>query len=265
MFAEERRRLIADHIQRSGRVTVRDLAVEFDVTTETVRRDLAALEDLGLCRRVHGGAVPADQPSIHESGVDERSVERLDEKRRIAVAAAREVPRVASLVLDGGSTTEALAHALADANRTGGAGRRLTVATNSIGVVLAMHDAPGIEVQVLPGLVRALTRTAVGAVTVDAISRLRADLTFLGANGVDAQHGLSTPDQSEASTKAALVRAGRRTVVLADGSKLGKDSFVRFAALDEIDLLITNEPGPRAVDPELARALDEADVEVVLA
>ncbi|GAA2004656.1 DeoR/GlpR family DNA-binding transcription regulator [Brevibacterium samyangense] len=262
MFAEERRRRIADLVHRSGRVTVRDLAEEFDVTTETVRRDLATLEELGLCRRVHGGAVPADRPSIHEAGVEERRIEQLDEKRRIASAAVHEVPTVASLVIDGGTSTEALAHALADANRTGGAGRRLIVATNSLGVVLAMHDAPGIEVHVLPGLVRPITRTAVGAVTVEAIERLSADITFLGVNGIDPEHGFSTPDHAEASTKAALARAGRRTVVLADSTKLGTDSFVRFAPLEAADTLITTAPGP---EPVLAAALEDADVEVLLA
>jgi DeoR family fructose operon transcriptional repressor len=114
---------------------------------------------------------------------------------------------------------------------------------------------------VLGGRVRGITQTAVGDATVRALRDLRLDVVFLGTNGISAGHGFSTPDEAEAATKRAMVRAAQRVIVLADSSKLDREHLVRFAALDDVDVLVTDTEA----DPGIVAELEKADIEVVLA
>lgn len=264
MFAEERQRLVAARVAEAGRVSVTELAERFAVTTETVRRDLATLEQAGVLRRVHGGAVPADNASTTETTLSERLVQHLPEKRLIAEAAADLIAtsRPGSILLDAGSSTEALVDVLlgqASTNRRND-GEQLVI-TNALPLADKIAGAPGHAVHLLGGRIRGLTRAAVGQETVDAVERLRPDLAFIGTNGVHAAFGLSTPDSEEAAVKAAFVRSARRVVVLADASKLGVETLVQFARLDQIDAIVTNADP----EPDLAAALEKAGVEVVKA
>jgi len=231
------------------------VAEEFGVTMETVRRDLAALERAGMLRRVHGGAVPAGVLTLVETGLGERHGTRTEQKRKIAAAALDLLPGLdGSLVLDGGSTTAALADALPT-------DRRLYVATNSVPIATRLSASPGVTLHVLGGRVRGITQTAVGDSTVRALADLRLDVAFLGTNGISAAHGFSTPDEAEAATKRAMVRAAQRSVVLADSSKLGREHLVRFAALEDVDVLVTDAEA----DPAVVAELEQAGIDVVVA
>lgn len=267
MFAEERQQKIAELVAGTGRVSVTLLAERFRITTETVRRDLAALESTGTVRRVHGGAVSADRFSTTEESINERTIQRPDQKVRIAQAALALIPQATSgsILLDAGSTTEALADLLA--RRTAvepsatGPGAELVVITHAVPIAAKLSSAPGVALQILGGRVRGLTQAAVGQVTVEAAQRLRPDVAFIGTNGIHASFGLSTPDPEEAAVKAAFVHSAHRIVVLADSSKLDVETLVQFASLKDLDTLITDsEPSP-----ELAAALTEAGVDVVIA
>ncbi len=264
MFAEERQQLIVGLVAASGRASVTDLAERFNITTETVRRDLAALEAAGTVRRVHGGAVAPDRFSTTEQSVLDRTVQRQPEKKRIAEAALALIPRglAGSILIDAGTTTEDLADLLA-ARRAGSGSDDvdLVVITNALPIAAKLSGEAGVDLHLLGGKVRGLTQAAVGPNTVDAARRLRPDIAFIGANGIDAAFGLSTPDPEEAAVKAAFVQSARRIVVLADSSKLGAETLVQFAALKDLDTLITDA----APGPELAAALADAGVEVVLA
>ena len=268
MFAEERQQKIAELVTGNGRVSVTLLAERFRITTETVRRDLAALETAGTVRRVHGGAVAADRFSTTEESINERAVQRPDQKMRIAQAALALIPDASpgSVLIDAGSTTEALAELL---SRRAGVepsvpaepGTELVVITHAIPIAGKLSTTPGIALQILGGRVRGLTQAAVGQATVEAARRIRPDIAFIGTNGIHASFGLSTPDPEEAAVKAAFVHSARRIVVLADSSKLDAETLVQFASLKDLDTLITDkEPGP-----ELAAALKEAGVDVVIA
>jgi DeoR family fructose operon transcriptional repressor len=264
MFAEERQRLVAARVAEAGRVSVTELAERFAVTTETVRRDLAALEQTGVLRRVHGGAVPADVLSTTETTLSERLVQHLPEKRLIAEAAAELIAtsRPGSILLDAGSSTEALVDVLLGQAASGRRnGTEQLVITNALPIADKLAGSPGHAVQLLGGRIRGLTRAAVGQETVDAVERLRPDLAVVGTNGVHAVFGLSTPDSEEAAVKAAFVRSARRVVVLADASKLGIEALVQFARLDQIDAIVTNADP----EPDLAAALEKAGVEAVKA
>ncbi|KAA1428828.1 DeoR/GlpR family DNA-binding transcription regulator [Nocardioides antri] len=255
MYAEERQQAMARAVAARGRLSVAELASEYDVTTETVRRDLSALEALGLVRRVHGGAVPASALTSLEYGLAERDAARPAEKEAIARTALELLPPAGgSILLDAGSTTARLAEALPR-------DRRLVVFTHSVPVAARLVVNPAVELHLLPGTVRPATQAAVGPETVAALGQLRVDLAFVGTNGVTVGHGFSTPDATEAATKRAIVGAARHVVVLADATKVGVETTVRFAATDEVDVLVTDSE----IDGSQRKELVSAGVEVVVA
>lgn len=255
MYAEERQQSIAREVAAEGRLSVVEIAERYDVTTETVRRDLTALEQLGLVRRVHGGAVPAAALTTLETAVGERDVANTAAKERIVRAALAELPPAgASVLLDAGTTTARLAAMLPTSHR-------LVVYTHAVPVAARLATNPAVELHLLPGRVRTATQAAVGAATVGAVGLLRVDVAFMGANGISLGHGLSTPDAEEAATKRAFVLAAERVVVLADASKVGVEAAVRFADLHQVDLIVTDD----AVDAEERSALEAAGPEVVVA
>lgn len=262
MYALERHDSITDLLRADGRVVVSDLAERFDVTTETIRRDLDVLEQAGRLQRVHGGAVPAGHSSVTELSLAERQTQGTPAKTAIARAAARLVPPtfVGSVALDAGTTTAAVAAELAGWTPAT-AGTTLTVITNSVPIAALLQHSEHIDLRLLGGRVRGLTSAAVGTVTVEQIAALRPDIAFLGVNGLSAGFGASTPDELEAAVKTAFVRAARRAVGVLDASKFGAEALTRFARLDELDTVITDQEPPA----DLAGALRDAEVEVLVA
>lgn len=254
MYAEERQQAIAALVAREGRLSVAALAAKFGVTTETVRRDLSVLDRAGLVRRVHGGVVRASALRVLEQAVTDRDRANAEEKVRIATVALRMVPEQGSVLLDAGTTTSRLAGLLPlDA--------RLDVVTHAVPIAARLAGHPAIELHLLPGRVRTTTQAAVGEDTVEAISRLRTDLAFVGTNGVSVAHGLSTPDRNEAAVKRAIITAARKVVVLADADKLGLELLVSFGDLADVDVLVTDA----RASLEDVRALEAAGVDVVVA
>ncbi|KQM25858.1 MULTISPECIES: DeoR/GlpR family DNA-binding transcription regulator [unclassified Frigoribacterium] len=262
MYATERHESIAEALRSAGRVSVSDLALRLDVTAETVRRDLDALEQAGLLQRVHGGAVAAGRSSVSELSLSERETRHSPEKTSVAQAAAHLVPPTftGSIALDAGTTTAAVAAELARWTPAT-PGTVLTVITNAVPIAALLQHSPHVDLHLLGGRVRGLTSAAVGTSTVEQIQALRPDIVFVGANGVSAGFGLSTPDEFEGAVKSAYVRAGRRVVAVVDQTKHGEEALVRFARLAEIDTVVTDAPPA----PDLGEALELADVEVIVA
>jgi len=261
MYAMERQQQIERLLLDEGRVSVIELARRFEVTTETVRRDLDQLERTGALRRVHGGAVTRDRDSLAEPTLAERSHRRSEAKAAIARRALEVIGDRfhGSVYLDAGTTTHAIAAQLAE--RLIVTGGSIDIVTHAMTLAHTLAGASDADLTVIGGRVRTATAAAVGADTVRAVERLRPDIAFLGTNGISASFGLSTPDPDEAAVKSAIVRAARRVVVVADADKLGSELLVSFAPLDAIDVLVTDaEP-----DAELSRALSDAEVEVWLA
>ncbi|WP_068275928.1 DeoR/GlpR family DNA-binding transcription regulator [Aldersonia kunmingensis] len=254
MYAEERQQAIAALIAQRGRMAVTQLSDLYGVTTETVRRDFAVLEKAGLIRRVHGGAIPANALTI-ELGTAEREQSRTAEKDRIGKAALEYLPPTGgSVLIDAGTTTDRAAFYLPT-------DRDLLVVTNSIPIASRVSAFGGIRLHLLGGRVRGVTLAAVGDEALGVLSHLRVDVAFVGTNGITTRHGLSTPDSDEAAVKRAIVAAARQVVVLADSSKVGREDFVSFAPLAQVDTIITDtDLRPSDRDELLA-----ADVEVVTA
>jgi len=237
MYATERHQLILERARSTGRVDVSSLAEDFQVTAETIRRDLTVLERHGVMRRVHGGAIPVERLGF-EPGLQTRDTVLVSEKERIAKAALAELPTEGAILLDGGSTTARLADALPH-------DRELTVLTNGLPIAMALSTRRNVTVMMLGGRVRGRTMAAVDAWALAALRDTYVDVAFLGANGVSVQRGLTTPDTTEAAVKAAMVSAARRTVALVDHSKIGRTHLSRFADLSDIDVVVTDS----GVDP----------------
>ncbi|MEU1282141.1 DeoR/GlpR family DNA-binding transcription regulator [Streptomyces sp. NPDC005805] len=253
MFAAERQQEILRLAREGGRVDVLSLAEEFQVTAETVRRDLKALDRAGLVRRVHGGAIPAGHLDF-EPDLAERDAVASDEKDDIARAALAELPADGSVILDAGTTAARLAAAFPVESA-------LTVVTHALPIAARLADHPGIALHLVGGRVRHRTRAAVDAWALRAYGEIKADVVFLATNGFSLDGGLTTPDLAEAAVKSAAVRAARRVVLLADSAKFGQQHFARFGDLSDVDLLITD----KGLSEEDARAVERQGPEVVRA
>jgi DeoR family transcriptional regulator, fructose operon transcriptional repressor len=251
VYTEERRQEIALVVRQDGRGDVSMLADRFEVTPETIRRDLTDLERQGILRRVHGGAIPIErfraEPAIAEAAA------MAKEKARIASAALAFVPDRGTLLLDAGTTTLALARVFPD--------RELTVFTNAMPVGLELTLRRNVQLYVIGGRVRGRTLADVDDWALRQLADLRIDVGFIGTNGLTVARGLSTPDPAEAAIKREMCRAAQQVVVLADHTKVGEEDAVRFASIEEVDALVT-DAGLAASDRQ---ALEEAGVEVVLA
>ena len=253
LFQLERREQIMQRLVREGRVDVADLAEAFDVTSETIRRDLTDLERDRLVRRVHGGAIPWRGASLVPR-LEVRESSNVDEKRRIATAAAREVPESGSLIIDSGSTALHLADVL-DRERD------LTVITNSVPIIrsLALTDRP--EVMVLGGVLERKTMAMVDETGVDMLRDLNVDVLFIGCDGMSPERGFTTPYRAEVAIKRAMMAAARRVVMMFDHSKVGNEQLFRFAAVEEVDVIITGVE----IDDAIAARLEEQGPVVIRA
>ena len=255
MYAEERQQAIASLVISKGRASVAELAQTYDVTTETVRRDLAVLDRAGVVRRVHGGAVPVRALHLVEAGVGERETTRSEHKDAIAAAAAEFFPLSgASVLFDAGTTTARIAAQLPT-------DRELVVVTNSVPIAARLAAMPSVTLQLLGGRVRGLTQAAVGEQTLRVLDTLRVDIAFIGTNAISIGHGLSTPDSDEAAVKRAMVNAANYVVVAADSTKVGREDFVSFAPISSVDTLITDSE----ISDDDRKQLTEHGVEVVVA
>lgn len=253
MYPEERHARIIELARSQGRVEVARLADELEVTPETVRRDLTALERQGLLRRVHGGAIPIERLGF-EPGVGTRAGVLTTEKERIAKAALALLPDEGSILLDAGTTTARLAAVLPE-------DRELTVVTNGLDIAVTLAQRPNLTVLALGGRVRGRTLAAVDVWALQALEDTFVDVAFLGTNGISAERGLTTPDPTEAAVKRAMIGAARRSVVLGDHTKVGADHLIRFGDLDQIDTFVTNSE----LDLELAGELEATGLMVVRA
>ncbi|GGC08979.1 DeoR/GlpR family DNA-binding transcription regulator [Cellulomonas carbonis] len=238
-------------------VRVADLAGAFGISDVTVRADLAALESTHAVRRVRGGAMaPAAGSNRAEPSFEEALVEFAGEKQRIGEYVAGVVASGSSILLDVGTTTTAVARALvarADLEH-------VTVITNGLNIALELEPALGrFTVVVTGGTLRRLQHSLVDPLATVLLGRLHADLAVIGCNGVDAEHGVTNLNLPEAEIKQRMIAAADRTVVVADGSKLGQVHLGRIGSVRDVDTVVTGASAPAH---ELAR-LRRADVDVV--
>lgn len=256
MHAEERQQTIMHWVRERGRVDVAEFAAQFEIAAETVRRDLTVLEQRGVIRRVHGGAIPvenADSLLAPRDPVDQDTV-MAAEKERIAKAALAEVPEEGAILLDAGSTVARLARALP-------ADRELTIVTHSVSMALSLSSRTNITLMLLGGRIRGRSMAVVDSWALQALRDTYVDVAFLATGGVSVERGLTTPDAAEAMVKRAAIASARRTVLLADHTKVGKDHLARFGDLADIDTFITDT----GIDPQRTREIAATGSRVVTA
>ena len=281
MQSTERRRQIVSLAAVQGRVTVNELAEKFQVTAETIRRDLASLNEEGLLYRVHGGAVPVPKYHTEYTSVETRSKASMQAKLAIGAKAAEHLPKAGSTIfLDAGTTTGVLADYLVQAavsrangsaddddsfnqssGSSAGADQHLRVITNSLHIAYRLSGAAHIDIRLIGGDVRHQSRAVVGPIATRQLGVLHADVAYIGTNALTMEHGLSTPDAAEGAIKRSMVTNADRVVALCDSSKFGLDYLVSFASVDDLHTLITDPGAPQTY----VQALQDAGIEVLFA
>jgi len=226
---------------REGSVDVADLARRYDVTTETIRRDLSDMQSRQLLRRVHGGAIPLERMN-HEPMVEARDMVNAEEKLRIATKAVEEVPERGSVIIDSGSTGQRLAEVFP-------VDRDVHVVTNSLITALTLSRRGLRDITVLGGAVRTKRHAMVDDTTRAELQHMAIDVLFMSCDGLSFQHGLTTPYREEHTIKRAMIARAREVVAMVDHSKFGNVQMFSFASFDEIDVLVTDtRADPDAVD-----------------
>lgn len=226
---------ILEIARREGKVSVEGLATHFGVTLQTIRRDLTELADAGRLERVHGGAVlPSGTTNIL---YEERRILNREAKLRIARACAAQVPENASVFLNIGTTTEAVAGELLKH-------RNLLVVTNNMNVANILVDNPDCEIIVAGGTLRRTDGGLVGNLTAETIGRFKFDLAIIGCSAIDLDGDLLDFDIQEVGVSQAIIRQSRRTFLTADHSKFSRNAPARIASLSALDAIFTDKPLP---------------------
>jgi DeoR/GlpR family transcriptional regulator of sugar metabolism len=256
VFADERQARMAEHVATRGRARIGELAELFGVTEPTVRKDLSALQERGLLKRTHGGAL-ALHPVIDREFAGRKAINPAG-KEAIARACVDLLRDGDSVFLDSGTTVDAVVRALAARNRQGD-GPRLSVLTNTLEVARTLAEVPGADCVLLGGQLRHVDGSVVGALALENLQRFAFSLAFIGVSGFS-EDGLSVGSISEAAVKAAAIDRARRVVVPLERSKVGVTDFARIAGLDEVDAVVLD-----AATPAVAELCESHGIELVAA
>jgi DeoR family glycerol-3-phosphate regulon repressor len=226
-----------------GRVVVEDLAARFGVTLQTIRRDLAELADEGHLDRVHGGAVI--RTGLNNIAYEERRRMNDAEKAAIARACADAIPENCSLILNLGTTTEAVARALVHH-------RNITVVTNNMNVANILAANPGCEIMVAGGALRRSDGGLVGELTTQFFQQFKVDYAVIGTSALDPDGDLLDYDLAEVRVSRAILNQSRKRFLVVDHSKLTRSAPARLASLSEIDAVFIDQPLPSALAQKCA-------------
>ena len=244
---------LVEEVRQLGSVTVETLAERFGVTLQTVRRDVKLLAEAGLLARFHGG-VRLPSSTTENIAYRQREMLNAEGKQGIARAVAARIPNGSSMLINLGTTTEAVARELLQH-------RGLRVITNNLNVAAILADNPDCEVIVTGGTVRHRDRGIVGAAAVDLIRQFKVDIGLIGISGIEADGTLRDFDYREVQVARAIIEQSREVWLVADHSKFNRPAMVELARIDQIDMLFTDVAPPEPF-PQL---LAEAGVQVELA
>ncbi|MDR7306207.1 DeoR/GlpR family DNA-binding transcription regulator [Rhodoferax saidenbachensis] len=253
MHPNPRQLTLLSVVQAQGSVTVEQLAETLGVTLQTVRRDVQRLADEGMLARFHGG-VRVPSSTTENIAHQQRESLNAEGKSRIARAVAAVVPNDCSLILNIGTTTEAIARALL--HHTG-----LRVITNNLNVASILSTNPKCEVIVVGGVVRGRDQGIVGEAAVDFIRQFKVDLALIGISGIEADGTLRDYDYREVKVAQTIISHAREVWLAADISKFNRPAMVEVATLSQIDRLFTDAPPPEP----FAALLAEAQVRLAVA
>ncbi|MTH33551.1 DeoR family transcriptional regulator [Paracoccus limosus] len=234
---------ILELARAEGRVLVEELAQRFDVTLQTIRRDLGEMAEAGLLDRVHGGAVP--RAGTVNLGYESRRRLNAEAKAAIGAACAAAIPDNSSLILNLGTTTEAVAQALIHHSN-------ITVVTNNINVANILLANPGCEIMVAGGALRRSDGGLVGELTTQFFEQFKVDYAVVGTSALDPDGDMLDFDLAEVRVSRAILRQARQSFLVTDHSKLGRTAPARITSLSEIDTVFTDKPLPAELSARCA-------------
>lgn len=252
MSPNPRQAELLEEVRAKGALSVEALAERFGVTLQTVRRDVKMLAEAGLLARFHGG-VRVPSSTVENIAYRQRQNLNADAKQRIARSVAKAVPEGCSLILNIGTTTEAIARELLRH-------RGLRVITNNLNVAAILSDNPDCEVIVAGGVVRARDRGIVGEATVDFIRQFKVDIALIGISGIEADGTLRDFDFREVKVSRAIIEHAREVWLAADHSKFNRPAMVELAHISELDMIFTDAPPPEPYPQLLAEAGVQCEV-----
>ena len=254
MFLEERQEIILNMLARDGKVRVRELSEKFKVTEDCIRKDLGALEKKGKLKRTYGGAVRIRENS-HMVEVSKHRNTDVEAKQRIAQAAVKLIHEKDMVFLDISTSNLAIAELLVKMDED------ITVVTNMIDILVVLARNPKIRVIFAGGKINKSRDGFWGGMTLDFISRLKPDIAFVGAVGVDVkENSVSTYDIDDGINKAAIIRHSKKAYVVAEARKLSTDGNYNYTTLDTLSGLITDTLPAR----DIQDAADSYGVEIIL-
>lgn len=249
MLTSQRKRLILDVLTREGQVVAKRLSHEFDLSEDTIRRDLRELAAEGLLQRVHGGALPASPTVV---ALPARRGIATEAKAALGKAAAGLIEPGRTVIFDGGTSNVEIIRHLPS-------GLAFQAITHSPTIAVELEAHRQVDVVLIGGKLFRHSMVTVGALAIEAIAHIRADLFFLGVTGVHPEEGLTTGDMEEAAVKRALIGRSAETAVIATNEKLGAVSPFLVAGVSGIERIVVPDDAPA----ELVGRLQEAGLEII--
>jgi DeoR family fructose operon transcriptional repressor len=256
MLQGERHLRILELLRQCRTITVRQLCDQLEASEATIRRDLATLEMEGKLERTHGGAIlTSPTPLTIEENFNQKENLFEAEKRAIALKAYEHLEDFDSIILDAGTTTLELARLI------GQSSLHLTVITNSTAVSGCIAQNPNVELIAVGGKVRLNVLAAVGHAAIEFLRRFNVNKSFVAANGISIDNGLTTPDLDEAEVKRAMLSCAGKRFVLVDHSKFNRVALCQIAPLSMLDVVITDS----LVDESWVMVFENHDIELIRA
>ncbi len=254
MFLEERHNAILEKIESSGKVKVKELADFFEVTEDCIRKDLGALERQGKLKRTYGGAVGVRE-NLHMHEVSKHRERDVDAKRKIAGAALKLIKERDMVFLDISTSNLAIAELLVKSSRD------VTIVTNMIDILVLLARKPNIKLIFTGGTLNKSHDGFWGNITMDFIAKLKPDIAFVGAVGVDVkENSVSTYDMEDGANKPAIIRHSKKAYVVAEARKLSSDGNYNYTTLDTLSGLITDSKPSK----EICDAAEKYGVQIIL-
>jgi len=247
----ERQKKIIEFIEMNTSAQIHELAERFHVSEATIRRDLDDLDKQGALRRTHGGAIKMNRSTSYENVYAEKIALMTEEKYRIAEYAARLVHAGDTVMIDSGTTTFFVAQALSSVEN-------LTIITNDLFIACQMSIHPSSTLIVTGGTRRQGRQELVGTITENFLRETHVDIAFIGADGIDANSGITNANFSEVGVKRLMMNAAMRSVVVADHSKFGRVALARVCDLSEAGLLLTDN----GIDDTVLNKLQKMQIEI---
>jgi DeoR family transcriptional regulator, glycerol-3-phosphate regulon repressor len=251
MAQEARHEHIIELVAERGFVTIEDLAQHFNVTPQTIRRDINYLDQENLLRRYHGGAGIA--PSTVNTSYSDRKIQNLEEKQKIAYAIAKRIPNHSSMFINIGTTTETIAKALLKHEG-------LTIITNNLHVASILSGKDNFNLIIAGGQVRSKDGGIIGEATVDFVKQFKVDYAVIGISGIDDDGDLLDFDYQEVRVAQAIIENSRHIYLAADHSKFGRNAMIRLGNISQATHLFTGRRPPESV----VSVMDQHNVKLIL-